>query len=304
MAKLKPFLRWVIFGGIAFFFLKILRDYWDDVTAITINTTGWLLLATALFVTLGAHFWSAYVWYWMLKLFQQPVKAKWAIQVYLMTNMAKYLPGNVWHFYGRIQAVTKTGSDIGAATISVLLEPLLMAAAASIFALVSACLGWLKTSGNWWLFSLQFLGLGIVLIAINPVFLNPVIGLLNRLKAKSQEKIILTQYPILPLMGELGFIALRATGFLLAVMAFFPVTLEQIPNLISVFSLAWLLGLIIPGAPGGLGVFEATAIAFLDKNYFSPGIVLTMVALFRLVSIIAEAIAASLAYFSGGRLNL
>jgi len=42
----------------------------------------------------------------------------------------QYLPGNVWH-YGRISAAVKAGVSGSAATLSVLLEPLLMAAAAS-----------------------------------------------------------------------------------------------------------------------------------------------------------------------------
>jgi len=303
LAKLKPYVRSLIFGAIIFFFLKIVKDYWTDVTSIKITTTGWGLLAIAFFVTFAAHVWSAYVWFWMLTIFRQPVKPKWVMQVYLITNIAKYLPGNVWHYYGRIRAVTQAGSNLGAATVSVLLEPLLMAAAALIIALVSSCLGWINTSGNVWLLPMQFLGLGVVLVGIHPFFLNPVVQLLNRLKTKSTEKVGIDRYPILPLLGELGFVGLRATGFLFSVMAFFPLNLEILPNVVSVFSLAWLLGLVIPGAPGGLGVFEATAISFLDKNYFSPGIVLTMVALFRLVSIAAEALAAVIAYFTGGKLT-
>lgn len=325
MAKLKPYVRSLIFGAIIFFFLKIVKDYWTDLTSIKITTTGWGLLMIAFFVTFTAHLWSAYVWFWMLKAFGQPVKPKWAIQVYLITNMAKYLPGNIWHFYGRIRAVTQAGSNLAPATVSVLLEPLLMAAAGLIIAIISSCLGWINTSSNTWLIPLQFLGLAVVLIGIHPFFLNPVVRLLNRMKTsqklenkeissedlnkiilpktKNTEKVGIDRYPILPLLGELGFVGLRATGFLFGVMAFFPVTVEILPNLISVFSLAWVFGLIIPGAPGGLGVFEATAIAFLDKNYFSPGIVLAMVALFRLVSITAEAFAATLAYLTGGKLT-
>jgi len=53
------------------------------------------------------------------------------VQIYLQTNIAKYLPGNVWHYYGRISAAVKAGVSGSAATLSVLLEPLLMAAAAS-----------------------------------------------------------------------------------------------------------------------------------------------------------------------------
>jgi uncharacterized membrane protein YbhN (UPF0104 family) len=71
--------------------------------------------------------------------------------------------------------------------------------------------------------------------------------------------------------------------------------LSQIPLLLGAFSLAWLLGLVVPGAPGGLGVFEATAIALLEQR-LSPGLLISAIALYRLVSILAESAGAGLAW--------
>jgi uncharacterized membrane protein YbhN (UPF0104 family) len=64
--------------------------------------------------------------------------------------------------------------------------------------------------------------------------------------------------------------------------------------LVGAFSLGWLLGLVIPGAPGGLGVFEATVLAVLTPQ-FPAAIVLGVVALYRLNSTLAEVLAAGLA---------
>jgi len=71
--------------------------------------------------------------------------------------------------------------------------------------------------------------------------------------------------------------------------------LSQIPLLLGAFSFAWLLGLIVPGAPGGLGVFEATAITFESKLF--SGLVISAIALYRLV-ILAEAAGAGLAWLN------
>jgi glycosyltransferase 2 family protein len=73
-----------------------------------------------------------------------------------------------------------------------------------------------------------------------------------------------------------------------------PLSIESIPLLFTAFSLAWVLGLIIPGAPGGLGVFEVTAISLLQHS-FSTGAVISAIALYRLISIIAETTGAGLA---------
>jgi uncharacterized membrane protein YbhN (UPF0104 family) len=56
------------------------------------------------------------------------------------------------------------------------------------------------------------------------------------------------------------------------------------------------MGLIVPGAPGGMGVFEATTIALLDRQEFPPAIILTTTAIYRVISILAEAIAAAIAW--------
>ena len=296
-SAIKPYFRWIILGGTLFFLLKTFKDHWQGVAAIRIDSRGWLLLAIALLVTLLAHTWSAWVWTWILKAFQQPVGQKWAIRVYLITNLAKYLPGNVWHFYGRISAVSKAGCSLGAASISVLLEPILMATAALLIALVSSSWGLIKTASDSRILWLQIFLLTVVLIGIHPCILNPAMHFLSRLKgnAVNTNPVNIKHYPWLPLLGELGFLGLRGTGCLLTLMALMVVTPSQIPQLLSVFSFAWLLELIVPGAPGGLGVFETTALALLDKERFPIAIILAAVALFRLVSILAEAVAAGLA---------
>jgi glycosyltransferase 2 family protein len=84
----------------------------------------------------------------------------------------------------------------------------------------------------------------------------------------------------------------RGIGFLFTVMALQIVAPSQIPTLLSAFSIAWLLGLVVPGAPGGVGVFETTAIALLPQVMFPQATVLLAVALYRVISILAEAIAA------------
>ncbi|XTZ20750.1 MAG: hypothetical protein ACQZ3M_04890 [cyanobacterium endosymbiont of Rhopalodia fuxianensis] len=76
--------------------------------------------------------------------------------------------------------------------------------------------------------------------------------------------------------------------------AFIPISIFQIPLLLNAFSFAWLLGLVIPGAPSGIGVFEATIIFLLRTENFPIQIVLSTIAIFRLISILAEVTGAGL----------
>lgn len=284
MQKLKPYLRWVILGVTLFFLINTVKNHWQEVTQIDLESLKWDYLAIALLITFLANGWSAWVWSWILSAFNQPLLGLKAIRVYLITNIAKYLPGNVWHFYGRIKAIVNAGGTATVASVVVLLDPLLMAAAALLMAIFSGI-------GTIWL---QVLSLIVVLIGIHPLILNRVIHYLSRLKG-NPTSVGLKSYPWLLLLGEWLFVWLRGMGFIGVVMAFMNISISQIPYLLSVFSLAWLLGLVVPGAPGGLGVFEATAVASLNPTQFPPGIVLAIVAVYRLISILAEAIAAGLA---------
>lgn len=297
LGRLKPLLRWVILGATLFFLATVLRQHWSEVAAVRVDAAGWSALAIALGLTLLAHIAAGWVWSRILHDFRQPVEPIGIMQAYLQTTIAKYLPGNVWHYYGRVTAATKAGASLGAATVSVLLEPLLMLAAALLVTLLASQ----QIAGRYGegAIALQWIALIGVLAAVHPRALNPLLRRLYRLKqqaaADTPPGFQLTHYPLVPLWGELGFLLLRASGFLLAFQAIQPIALPEVPLLVSVFSLAWLLGLVIPGAPGGVGVFEATAIALLDRLY-APGLLLIIVAFYRLISVLAEAAGAGLAW--------
>lgn len=304
---MKQILRWVILGGTLFFLAKALKDNWQEVTSIHIDAVGWAILLIATGITLLAHTWAGWVWSWVLKELNQPVNSSEFIQVYLKTNIAKYIPGNIWHYYGRIVAAKNANVSTGAATLSVLLEPLLMAAAALIIVLVGSQFMAEKTTII--LLIVQLLGLLGVLCVLHPRFLNRATRLLHRIKAKKSTDdtpqavpLSLEQYPLRPLLGELGFLGLRSTGFMLTLFALSPLNLSQIPLLLGAFSFAWLLGLVVPGAPGGLGVFEATAIALLQQH-FPTAVLISATGLYRLVSILAETAGAGLAWLDEHRLQ-
>lgn len=301
LARLKPFLRWFILGAVIFFLVQVLRRHWQDVSAIRIDASGWACLVMALGVTLTAHICAGWVWVGMLRRdFHQPVAVAELIQAYLQTNIAKYLPGNIWHYYGRVSAATKAGATLETATVSVLLEPLLMAASALLVALLSGPA--IARQQGYWVWLVMGVGLGATLGVIHPKVLNQILQRLAKAKQKAlpvQDAMPPSQlmhYPCVALLGNLTFLLLRGFGFLLAFWAITPFDEAQVPILLSGFSLAWLLGLIVPGAPGGLGVFEATAIALLGWLY-SPAVLLAVVACYRLVSVISEAIGAGMAWF-------
>lgn len=290
-SRLKPYLRWLILGITLFFLLATLRDHLQEVLTLRIDQTGWGYLAIALGLTLAAHIWAGWVWGWILWFLDQPWAGSWSIWVYLRTNIAKYIPGNVWHLYGRVWAAKAVGVPLEVATLSVVLEPLMMAASALLIALLAA------QQSNWGLQLLCFVG---VLLTLHPRVLNPALKIASRFKKPANSEPLpplqVTHYPILPLLGELVFLGLRGAGFVFTLLAVnLIVTLPKLPLVLGAFSFSWLLGLVVPGAPGGTGVFEATAIALLNQH-FPPAQLLAAVALYRVISVLAEMIGAGIAW--------
>jgi glycosyltransferase 2 family protein len=302
MSIFKKILSWLILGGTLFFLAKALKDNWYSVMAIHIDEAGWAILCIATGVTLLAHIWAGLVWTWMLKELRAEIPAFHFIQVYLKTNVAKYLPGNVWHHWGRIVAAKQAQVPTVTATLSVLLEPLLMAAAAAIVIIIFGNQLTTITNNNM-LYLIQIVCMIALLCLFHPRFINPILNFIQKLKLKKSTvtedleptpNLSLARYPLKLLFGELTFLILRAFGFILTVFALAPLQLHQLPLLLSAFCLAWLLGLITPGAPGGLGVFEATAIVVL-QYHFPSALIISSAALYRLISIFAETAGALLA---------
>lgn len=260
-----------------------LWQHWSKVVTLVSDPPSFILLMLAGAITLLAHGWSGWVWGWLMRWLGLLVPVPWITLVYLRTNIWKYLPGNVWHFYGRLQALRQLGLGVTTASLAVALEPLLMAAAALI-------LGLAYPSPYWpW----QLLMPLLVVVGLQPRWIN---ALLSRLRTKVQVSpgVRLQRYPLQPLGGEMVFILLRGLGFILVIQSLQPLTWDSWPLLLSRFSLAWLAGLVVPGAPGGVGVFEAVALGLLPVGLPSE-VKLAGLALYRLVGTLAEVLAALLA---------
>ena len=98
-------------------------------------------------------------------------------------------------------------------------------------------------------------------------------------------------YPYKPLFVEVIFILFRFLGFLCCMNAFSISSLASQGELLSTFSLAWIIGLIVPAAPGGLGVFESVILFGLGSQLPEAPLLASLLC-YRLVSTISDVFAA------------
>ncbi|NJK41691.1 MAG: hypothetical protein HC934_10715 [Acaryochloridaceae cyanobacterium SU_2_1] len=289
---------------IAIFLGRAIYRHWQGIATIHITWVAGAWLAIATGTTLFAFILTGWLWGWILQDFDYPINNIWATQIYLTTNIAKYLPSNLIHLYGRTLAATRMGVPLSVATLSVVLDTLLMMAAGLVLGVMTVPDQGLLLAG---------LGLGTLLILIHPRVLKlgaeQIRGLSRSLRSKklfNQPQLFPLQrhpYPWRLLLGELGILILRGLGFAMVVEALMPLEISAIPRLISIFSVGWLLGFISPGIPGGIGVFELTVSQLLtspgivaQEQTLSYGFALGIVALYRLMNTLAEALGAGLAW--------
>ena len=190
------------------------------------------------------------------------------IKIFLNTNIYKYLPGGIWHFvsrYNKLRLKFSTEKSVE----SILLEPLLMLVAALIFVpfgsfdifICTVC--WSSTlvflSGF-----REFIITKLKLIKAN-IFTNNNIVKVKELPQNNDLINTKIFYPYKPLIVEIIFILFRYLGFLCCIKAFTIGSPISQGELISSFSLAWMIGLVVPAAPGGIGVFESVILFCLGS---------------------------------------
>ena len=98
-------------------------------------------------------------------------------------------------------------------------------------------------------------------------------------------------YPYKSLFIEIIFIFFRFVGFLCCMNAFSIGSLISPLELTSYFSLAWIIGLIVPAAPGGVGIFESVILFALGSQIPEVSLLAALLC-YRLVSTISDILAA------------
>ncbi len=215
------------------------------------------------------------------------------IRLFVSSNLLKYLPGGVWHLVERIR-VARRYIGLSQALSSVLLEPFLMVSAALLFVPLA---GW--QSG-------LALCCFIPAMLFIPVFREPLFGKFERFKFAQLKKLDSSNtlngemvrfgtgradYPCKALLIELFFILFRFGGFWACLNAFSLPTSLTLGQLLAAFALAWSIGLVVPGAPGGLGVFEAAILLRIGSIEPEASLLLALLC-YRIIITIADVIAA------------
>lgn len=209
---------------------------------------------------------------WMLLLRDQGTQLTLfkAMQIVAISQIGKYLPGNVGHFAGRAVLAQQVGIPLGVSASTILIETAWTLAIGAGFAVAALALFVDATTAR----SLPSVGMVELGLLTGGLLVLPWLGItwVNRFVPGLSRRVgggklvtaprLKTALAVSGLMALCffvlgGVVTLHARGL-------FGVADAPWVTITVLFTAAWLVGYVVPGAPGGLGVREAMMILVLS----------------------------------------
>ncbi|MEO7322804.1 MAG: hypothetical protein ABIW48_08990 [Burkholderiales bacterium] len=292
----------VVAASIAFLIFA-LRSSWGDIAKLA-SDPHLILLAIGLSLVYGLLLFILFAsWFYTLRQNSPArVSARAGAYVYAVSNIAKYLPGNVFHFAGRQILGARLGWSHAAIVRATLLEIAAIVIVVSLIILVVGLssggdafarmlFGDTSPLGRYW----RNAAIALLIAGAFAFALLCRLQLPKRLFGVSAKAILVvlclvTMFFVLYALLAIVFVHGLPTA----------ISAPPWPTLVIAYLLAWLAGFVVPGAPGGLGVRESVLLLLLSANVpDSQALALALGLGMRFVSTLGDALCAGLAYLLG-----
>lgn len=250
-------------AGAAFVVLKI-AEHSAQIGLSHFDASTWGGLALLVMAYGASNALLARAWWQLLNYFELEAPWPWALKTYGVSQINKYIPGNIFHLAGRQALGMSAGMAARPLAQSALWELAMLALLGLQYGVLATPLGWPQMAAT------TATVLWASLLACGYVALR-------RLGTK----------PLALAMGwQAGFLMMSGTVFtavLLMSSGTSDVAYSALPAVCGAYVLAWLAGLVTPGAPAGVGVREAVLLLLLG-GLFAPADLLVAVVLGRAVT--------------------
>lgn len=255
---------------------------WDARTAMALSA------ATGLY---GLTFLStAAAWHILLRGAGERPAFGTVLVILLLSQAAKYLPGNVGHYVGRVALARRWGLGTVPVLLTLAVETACAIASGVATAAVLFPAALRAGAGSPWLLAVLMAGIAAAALAGPRLAASPRLRAWARLPADSTAA--------LPGVGAwlacltfctLNFLLFGASAALLAGRLLGTPDLPR-AALAGLFAAAWVAGFVTPGSPAGLGVREAVLVGGL-RPLCGAGAALALPLLFRLVTTLGDGLA-------------
>lgn len=282
---------WVLSLAILIFLVRTLWSSWDEVaqSGFTFQFNFPLLIVSILLLVPGRIF-GVEAWRRILRGLGNPISLRFAVYAWFVSNLARFIPGNVW----QVAAMMMLTDKAGVTKLNVVLSQAVYAVIAlSVAALYGLTLVPLPLADVPWLV-LAFVAL-IVLFALPAVFqlILKISTLLLRIVRRNQTITVPANVSItfwqglVPPLCSFIFWTINGFAFWLFVRSTTYISPNAIPAFIGMNAAAYFVGYVSFITPSGLG-FREGALAILLGAFFPAPIAVALSFLTRLWSLAGE----------------
>ena len=284
---------------VLFFAARSLATQWDKVgSRLTHIRFGWQWIGAATVLVFVTYALLIEGWRRVLGAWDSHLPFMQASRIWFLSNLGKYVPGNIWSLTAMGVMAKKRGmSAIAAAGSSVIMQMVSLATGTAIVMVTSA-----KLLGQPLLVGAAVLVLAIVLFSA-PKFLPPLAVWVSTLIGKdiAPPSVPATSIWTAAIASTLSWL-FYGVAFQLFVRGLLGAAPGEISSYIAVYTAAYILGFISPIAPAGLGVREFTLAAFMTQLGLANEVDAALVAIAaRLWLTVVELIPSGLYIAAGAR---
>ncbi len=268
------------FLGIAFVFYRVSREYTVDTFIerfVVISDISYALLLINLTSTLI----GILVWHMMLIDYSKNIFSyKVSFYFFCKTEIAKYLPGNIFHFVGR-QLLAKKINITQSQMMKISGLFMLLIAVATLLSGTIFLLP-IEEIGMWLRIFMLIASLGAVIATL---YIFPSLSKIKKLKMNVELTLSIA------LQGVMMGIIITAQ--------IDSVSSKLFMEIVGIYIFSWLIGFVTPGASGGMGVREGAFMAIASFLHLSIAndIILFSVLYIRLVNIVTDVLTYLSTYF-------
>ncbi len=235
-----------------------------------------MLMFTIIFLSIG--------WTQILRQISgENIKYIHTMPIYIQTNLSKYVPGNIMQFAGRNLLGTQYGIVQKILTLSTICELSILSFIGIFIILIT------NQVGSIFKFLPPKYVTAIVIILLTVVILAMLLVSVKKIKLPKIEvkkALLIFRSSVVNYLVALIFMGVSFVIVMLTVYEH-NITVVDLITWIGIFIVAWFIGFITPGAPGGIGIREVILITYMNEVVPSQYI-LEAVLIHRVISVIAD----------------